>query len=281
LRFDFSHFAKMTMEEIQNVERLVNEKIRENHPVVIKTMKKDEATVLGAMALFGEKYGDLVRVVVMDEKYSIELCGGTHVGYTGELGYFKIVSESAVAAGVRRVEAVSGVASENYINNELLQLIAVKDSLKNAKDPVQAVVNLQDELSALRKKAEQLESQILIGLRNELISQKENVNGISFIGKVVEVSSADAVKKLALDLNQQLENGVVVLCANVSGKASVAIAIDDHLVKEKNLDAGKLIKEIVAPIIKGGGGGQKTLATAGGQDFSTIDQVFRELKKIL
>ena len=281
LRFDFSHFAKMTMEEIQNVERLVNEKIRENHPVVIKTMKKDEATVLGAMALFGEKYGDLVRVVVMDEKYSIELCGGTHVGYTGELGYFKIISESAVAAGVRRVEAVSGVAAEAYINNELLQFMAVKDSLKNTKDPVQAVINLQEELSQLRKKAEQLESQILIGLRNELISQKENVNGISFIGKVVELSSADALKKLAHELSQQLPNGVVVMCANVSGKASVAIAISDSVVKEKNLDAGKLIKDVVAPIIKGGGGGQKTLATAGGQDFSAIEQVFREVRNSL
>ncbi|MFN5334066.1 MAG: alanine--tRNA ligase [Bacteroidota bacterium] len=281
LRFDFSHFAKMTLEEIQNVERLVNEKIRENHPVVIKTMKKDEATALGAMALFGEKYGDLVRVVVMDEKYSIELCGGTHVGYTGALGYFKIIAESAVAAGVRRVEAMSGAAAEAYINNELLQLTAVKDSLKNSKDPVQAVANLQEELSLLRKKAEQLENQILIGLRNELMIQKEIVNDISFIGKVVELSSAEAVKKLAHELNQQLQNGVVVICANVSGKASVAIAISDSLMKEKNLDAGRLIKEVVAPIIKGGGGGQKTLATAGGQDASHFDHLILEITRLI
>jgi alanyl-tRNA synthetase len=215
----------------------------------------------------------------MDENYSIELCGGTHVGYTGELGYFKIIAESAVAAGVRRIEAVSGAASEQYIHDQLMLLSAVKDSLKNAKDPVQAVASLQDELSLLKKKAEQLENQLLLGLRNDLLTQKEMINNIAFVAKTVEVSSADALKKLAFDVNQQLENGVVVLCANISGKASVAIAISDHLVKDKNLDAGKLIKEVVAPIIKGGGGGQKTLATAGGQDFSAISQVFSEVRK--
>jgi alanyl-tRNA synthetase len=279
LRFDFSHFAKMTSAEIQQVEQRVNEKIRENHPVIIKNMKKDEATAIGAMALFGEKYGDTVRVVVMDENYSIELCGGTHVGYTGELGYCKIISESAVAAGVRRVEAVCGTAAEVYLNNELMQLSAVKDALKNAKDPVQAVAHLQEELSQLKKKAEQLETQILIGMRNELITQIETINHISYIGKVVDVSSADALKKLAFDTNLQVENAVVVLCANISGKASVAIAISDDLVKEKNLDAGKIIKETVAPLIKGGGGGQKTLATAGGQDCSAIEQVLSEVRR--
>jgi len=182
---------------------------------------------------------------------------------------------------VRRIEAVSGAAAEEYINYELHQLTAVKDLLKNAKDPVQAIASLQEELSQFKKKAEQLENQILLGLRNDLLNQKEIIHNISFITKTVEVSSADAVKKLAFDLNQQLENGVVVLCANISGKASVAISISDRLVKEKNLDAGKLIKEIVAPIIKGGGGGQKTLATAGGQDFSAIDQVFSEVRKYI
>ncbi len=281
LRFDFSHFAKMTAEEIQHVERLVNEKIRENHPVVIKNMNKDEATALGAMALFGEKYGDIVRVVVMDEKYSIELCGGTHVGYTGELGYFKMVSESAVAAGVRRIEAVSGTAAEQYVHDELILLAAVKDSLKNAKDPVQAVASLQDELSQLKKKAEQLENQILLGLRNELLPQKEIINNISLIAKTVDLSSADAVKKLAFDLSQQLVNGVVVLCANIAGKATVAIAVSDSLVKEKNIDASKLIKEMVAPLIKGGGGGQKTLATAGGQDASQFAHLIQEINRLL
>ena len=123
LRFDFSHFSKVTDEEIARVEAIVNERIRENIPVVIKSMLKDEAVALGAMALFGEKYGNVVRVVMMDPNYSIELCGGTHVGATGQLGFFKITSESAVAAGVRRIEAVSGVAAEHFINGKL-QLIS-------------------------------------------------------------------------------------------------------------------------------------------------------------
>src|SRR6185436_2827092 len=127
LRFDFSHFAKMSDEEIAKVETLVNEKIRANIPVVIKEMKKDEAIALGAMALFGEKYGDLVRVVIMDPGYSIELCGGTHVGYTGELGIFKIKHESAIAAGVRRIEAVCGSSAEDYINKEFELIHAIRE----------------------------------------------------------------------------------------------------------------------------------------------------------
>ncbi len=134
LRFDFSHFAKMTDEEISAVEKLVNEKIRANIPVVIKEMKKDEAVALGAMALFGEKYGDIVRVVIMDSTYSIELCGGTHVGSTGELGLFKIKSESAVAAGVRRIEAICGVATEEYVNNLSATISEIGGLLKNPKD---------------------------------------------------------------------------------------------------------------------------------------------------
>jgi alanyl-tRNA synthetase len=134
LRFDFSHFAKVTDEEIAKVEALVNEKIRENIPVVIKEMPKDEAMKLGAMALFGEKYGDIVRVVIIDPGYSVELCGGTHVGATGELGLFKIKSESAVAAGVRRVEAVSGKQAEDYVNEQFGLIDKIREALRNPKD---------------------------------------------------------------------------------------------------------------------------------------------------
>jgi alanyl-tRNA synthetase len=281
LRFDFSHFSKMTVEEILKVEQLVNQKIRENHPVVIKSMSKDEAINMGAMALFGEKYGDKVRVVIIDPAYSIELCGGTHVGSTGELGMFKLIAESAVAAGVRRVEAVCGEAAERLINDQLEQLNAVKELVKNTKDPLQAIQNLQEELSQWKKKAEQMENQILVALRNELIQKAKSINGVTFMGETVELSSADAVKKLAHELNHQLSNSVVILCANISGKASVAIAVSDVLVKEKNLDAGKLIKEVAAPLIKGGGGGQKTLATAGGQDVAQFDYVIKKISQIL
>lgn len=281
LRFDFSHFAKVTDEEIAQIERIVNAKIRENVPVVIKEMSKDEAVAMGAMALFGEKYGSTVRVVIMDPNYSIELCGGTHVGSTGQLGFFKIVAESAVAAGVRRVEAVSGIAAEQYINEQLALIDSITTQLKNAKDPVKAIEKLQDEKSALEKHVESLEARQLVGIRNELLAQDETINDVAFIGQVVSVSSADALKKLALDVKTHLADHVIVLCANIDGKPFVAVGVDEKVNAAKGLDAGKIIKEHVAPLIKGGGGGQKTLATAGGQDVAGLQAVIEKVKGLL
>lgn len=281
LRFDFSHFAKMTNEEIKAVESLVNEKIRENIPVVIKEMPKEEALQIGAMALFGEKYGDTVRVVIMDPSYSIEFCGGTHVGHTGEIGLFKIIAESAVAAGVRRVEAVSGLAAEHYIGEQLEQLQAAKDQLKNPKDLVKSIENLQQETSDLRKKLEHIENRLLVGIRNELLQKDEIINGVTFVGDILEVSSADALKKLCFDLKNNLNDYVAVLCANIGGKPFVAIGISDTVVAARQLDAGKIIKEVVAPLIKGGGGGQKNLATAGGQEAGNLKQVLSAVKTLL
>ncbi|ULQ55115.1 alanine--tRNA ligase [Flavihumibacter rivuli] len=281
LRFDFSHFAKVTNEEIARIEAIVNEKIRENIPVVIREMPKDEAIAMGAMALFGEKYGDTVRVVVMDKEYSVELCGGTHVGATGELGSFKIKSESAVAAGVRRIEAVSGYAAELYINEQLQTLAEVKDVLKQPKELVKSVESLVNELAAARKHLEMLEARALVGIRNELLKKDEIINGVTFIGDIVEVGSADALKKLCFDLKNNLNDYVAVLAANIGGKPSVAIGIADTVVAAKGLDAGKLIKEKVAPLVKGGGGGQKNLATAGGQDASNLQQVIDAVRSAL
>lgn len=281
LRFDFSHFAKMTDEEIAAVEKLVNEKIRQNIPVVIKEMKKDDAVALGAMALFGEKYGDVVRVVIMDEKYSIELCGGTHVGYTGELGLFKIKSEGAVAAGVRRLEAVCGKAAEAYIEKAFAEMNAVRGSLKNPANLGKAIENFQSENASLKKHIEALEARQLVIIRNELLQKDEIINNVTFIGSVVEVSSADALKKLCFDLKNKLHDHVAVLCANIDGKPFVAVGISDTVVAAKNLDAGKIIKEHIAPLIKGGGGGQKNLATAGGQDISNLKAVIEKVKSLL
>ena len=281
LRFDFSHFAKVTDEEISKVEELVNEKIRENIPVVIKSLPKEEAIALGAMALFGEKYGDTVRVVIMDPNYSIELCGGTHVGYTGEIGYFKIKHESAVAAGVRRIEAVSGKAAEDIINSQSEQLKLIKELLKNPKDLEKSIQQLLAENNALSKRIESLEARQLVGIRNELLQKDEIINNVSFIGEVVEVPSADALKKLCFDLKHHLHDHVIVLCSNIGGKAFVAIGISETVVAAKNLDAGKLIKEVAGPIINGGGGGQKTLATAGGQEIGKFDEVITAIKSLL
>jgi alanyl-tRNA synthetase len=281
LRFDFSHFAKVTDEEISKVEEMVNEKIRENIPVVIKSLPKDEAISLGAMALFGEKYGDTVRVVIMDPNYSIELCGGTHVGHTGELGYFKIKHESAVAAGVRRIEAVSGKAAEDVINSQSEQLKLIKDLLKNPKELEKSIQHLISDNSSLAKRIESLEARQLVGIRNELLQKDEIINNISFIGETVEVPNADALKKLCFDLKHHLHDHVIVLCSNIGGKAFVAIGISETVVAAKNLDAGKLIKEVAGPIINGGGGGQKTLATAGGQEIGKFDEVITVIKSLL
>ncbi|THU37234.1 alanine--tRNA ligase [Niastella caeni] len=281
LRFDFSHFAKMTTEEIAKVEVIVNEKIRANIPVVIKEMPKEEALKLGAMALFGEKYGDVVRVVIMDPAYSVELCGGTHVGATGELGLFKLKHESAVAAGVRRIEAICGLAVEQYINEQLTQLHLVKEELKNPADLLKAVQSIAAENSDLKKKLEHLENRMLVGIRNELLHKDEIINGVTFIGDIVEVSSADALKKLCFDLKNNLNDHLVVLCANIGGKPYVAVGVADTVAAARQLDAGKIIKEHIAPLIKGGGGGQKTLATAGGQDASNLQQVIAKVKSLL
>ncbi len=281
LRFDFSHFAKVTDEEIAKIETLVNEKIRENIPVVIKEMAKDDAVKMGAMALFGEKYGDTVRVVVMDPGYSIELCGGTHVGHTGELGFFKLKHESAVAAGVRRIEAVSGAAAEAYVNEHLHTLSNIAAALKNPKDIIKAIEKLQEEKAQLEKTVESLEARQLVGIRNEVLTKDEIINQVSFIGDIVNVSSADALKKLCLDVKHHLNDHVVVLCSNIDGKPFVAVGVADSVVAAKGLDAGKIIKEHIAPLIKGGGGGQKTLATAGGQDVSALQAVIEKVKGLL
>lgn len=281
LRFDFSHFSKVSDEEIASIEKIVNQKIRENIPVVIKEMSKDEAVSMGAMALFGEKYGDTVRVVIIDPNYSIELCGGTHVGATGELGLFKIKSESAVAAGVRRIEAISGLAAEEFVQEQLVQLAVIRESLKNPKEILKAVENLYADNSELKKKIESLEAKQLAVIKNELLQQVEIINGIQFVGAVIETGNADGLKKLCFDLKDSLTNYVITLAANIEGKASVAIAVADELVNSKGLEAPKMINEHVKTLIKGGGGGQKTLATAGGQDASNLPQVIEKIKSLL
>ena len=281
LRFDFSHFAKVTDEEVAVVEKMVNEKIRQNIPIVIKEMPKDEAIALGAMALFGEKYGDRVRVVIMDENYSIELCGGTHAGSTGNLGFFKITHETAVAAGVRRLEAVCGKAAEKLVHEKFNTLHAIGETLNNPADLKKSVEQLAAEKSSLQKRIENQEARQLVGIRNSLLHKDEIINNVSFISDIVEVSNADALKKLCFDIKHHVHDHLVVLCSNIDGKAFVAIGISDTVVKAKNLDAGKIIKEHIAPLIKGGGGGQKNLATAGGQNVSALQQVIDKVKSLL
>jgi alanyl-tRNA synthetase len=281
LRFDFSHFAKVTDEELAQVEDIVNEKIRENIPVIIKELPKEEAMKEGAMALFGEKYGDIVRVVIMDPTYSVELCGGTHIGATGELGLFKFVSESAVAAGVRRVEAVTGANAVTFVNEQLQQLKDIKIALKNPKELVKTVDTLLADKASLEKQVEALELEKVKQLSAKLQHEVEVINGVNFIGKVVHINNAEALKQLTAELKNHIQNHVFVFAANVGGKANVALMISDNLVAEKGLEAPKIIKERIAPLIKGGGGGQKSFATAGGQEVGALDQVITQVKALL
>jgi len=281
LRFDFSHFAKLTDEEETKIQKLVNKKIRENIQVFVEYLPKEEALSRGAMALFGEKYGEMVRVVTIDQHFSIELCGGTHVNATGELGFFMFNSESAVAAGVRRIEALCGEAAENAINDIFQKIMALNTRLKNPKDIDKSVESLQTENSALKKHNESLEARQLVVIRNELLQKDEIINGVNFVGDIVEVGNPDALKKLCFDLKNHLRDHVAVLCANIGGKPSVAIGISETVSVARNLDAGKIIKEKVAPLIKGGGGGQKTLATAGGQEAGNLKQVIEVVRELL
>ncbi|MEO8412072.1 MAG: alanine--tRNA ligase [Ginsengibacter sp.] len=281
LRFDFSHFAKVTEEEIIKIESLVNEKIRENIPVVIREMQKDEALATGAMALFGEKYGDTVRVVTIDPNYSIELCGGTHVGNTGELGFFKIIAETAVGAGIRRIEALSGKPAEDYVQDELHVLQHIRDSLKNPKDINKGIENLIAENSDIKKQLQKLEAKQMASLQKVLLGKVENLHDINFIGQVVDVPNAEALKRICFSLKNELKDYVIALAANIDGKASVAVMIDENVSSSLNLEAPKIIKEHIAPLIKGGGGGQKTLATAGGQDVSKLTEVIEKVKSLL
>jgi alanyl-tRNA synthetase len=281
LRFDFSHFAKVTDEELSSIEKLVNEKIRENIPVVIKEMPREEALKTGAMALFGEKYGETVRVVIIDPSYSIELCGGTHVAFTGELGYFKIKSEAAVAAGVRRIEAVAGIAAEHYLNQEFSILNSVRDQLKNPKELLKSLQDMQSDNSSMRKKMESMEMKHAAALKKELLQQSEMVGKYAFIGKICEGVGPEALRKLSGELRQESPVLVLALAIINEGKPFVVVGIGDQLLAEKNLDAAKIIKETIAPLIKGGGGGQKTLASASGQDAGVLDAVFASVKSLI
>ncbi|MFT4202638.1 MAG: alanine--tRNA ligase [Chitinophagaceae bacterium] len=280
LRFDFSHFSKMTDEEIRKVETIVNEKIRANIPVDIQELPKEEAMQLGAMHLFGEKYGDMVRVVTIDPQFSREFCGGTHVPNTGMIGVFTITAESAVAAGVRRIEALTGSAAIQYFGERVAQSKQVMELLKT-KDPLKAVEKLIDDKAQLERKLESLEAKEIANTAKELAASAQEINGVRFVGANITIDNGDTLKKICFALKPLLDNYLVVLTGVVSGKASVAILIDESVAETKNLDAGKIVKQIVAPIIKGGGGGQKTLATAGGQDASNLAKVVEEVRELL
>ncbi|MBX9449059.1 MAG: hypothetical protein KL787_04800 [Taibaiella sp.] len=232
LRFDMAHFSKVTEEELQKVTNIVNRKIRENIPVVIRELPKEEAIAMGAMALFGEKYGDVVRTVIIDPEYSIELCGGTHVGYTGEIGTFVITSESAVAAGVRRIEAMTGQKALDYLLDKATVMKEIAESMKT-KDVQKAFHRLLEDKAALEKQITALEQQNLTRQAGELAKNAIARDDYQVLIQKVEAGSMEVLKKLAHDTKAKLENAFVMLYAITDGKPLVAVAISDTLAREK------------------------------------------------
>ena len=270
LRFDFSHFSKVTDEEIRAIEGIVNEKIRAN--IALKEERNvpyQQALDSGVTALFGEKYGDFVRVITFGEGYSKELCGGTHVPATGQIGFFKIVSESAVAAGVRRIEAITGTKAEAFIHEQDELLKQLKELLKNPQDLAKSVEALVEENNKLKKEVEKAVLAKAYGLKDELKAKAEQINGLNFIAQKVELPNAEAIKNLAYQLKDVLENMYLVLAAEIDGKPLLTVMISENLVKEKGMNAGNIVREL-AKEIQGGGGGQPFFATAGGKDVSGL-----------
>ncbi len=281
LRFDFSHFSPMTPEEILKVETIVNAKIRENVSLDEKrNVPIEKAKGLGAMALFGEKYGDFVRVITFDPKFSVELCGGTHVSSTGHIGLFKIVSESSVAAGVRRIEAITADGAERYVREEIGLLDQVRTLLKNPKDILATTRTLLEEKHALEKKLEVFEQEKANMLKDELASKVVKNNGYSLIIEKVSVPSADLLKNIAYGLRNQFDDLLLVLAADVDSKPQVTVMIGEKLAQTNQYHAGNMVKEL-AKEIDGGGGGQPFFATAGGKNLDGLNAVIEKARKLI
>ena len=278
LRFDFSHFQKMTDEEIEKVETIVNQKIREN--IQLKEHRSipiQDAKDAGAMMLFGEKYGDYVRMITFDPDYSNELCGGCHVSATGEIGYFRLKSESAIAAGVRRIEAVTADAAEKMINEERHELANIKSLFKNPKNTVQVVTDLQEENKKLSKQLESFKLQAASSMQKDLIEQFEDINGVNVLMKEIEMDDAKIAKTLITNLEKSKGNAVILLGVKSGPKVQLMLQVSKDVIASKGLHAGKIIKDL-AKHINGGGGGQDFFASAGGTDAGGISKAIEELK---
>ncbi|MFZ4796218.1 MAG: alanine--tRNA ligase [Bacteroidia bacterium] len=280
LRFDFSHFSAMTKEEIAKVEQIVNQKIRENISLdERRSVPIEEAKTLGAMMLFGEKYGDSVRVITFDDQYSRELCGGTHVKATGQIGLFKIVSEAAVAAGVRRIEAITSDAAQTLVDSWQLSVESLEKTF-SSKDILKSVNQLINEKADLLKKLEVFENEKTIAIKTNIKSEIRNSNGVNVLVQLINISNAEQLKNLSFQLKTEVENLFCVLGCVLNEKPMLSVIISDNLVKEKGLHAGNIIKEL-AKEIKGGGGGQSFYATAGGNDVNGLQAAIEKAKLLI
>jgi len=270
LRFDFSHYQKVTDDEIKRIEREVNEKICESLPVTHHiNIPFEKAKEMGALMFFGDKYGDSVNVIQFGN-YSMEFCGGTHVNNTSEIGIFKIVSESSVASGTRRIEAITCNGVEKYIYNQEKIITELKAKLNSA----------NNEKRKLEKEIAEFELKIKLGAVDEIIKNSEIVSGINLIRGKVSVSNMDELKQLGDNLRNKIKSGVGIIISDIGKKVGIVAVVSDDLIKEKKLQAGKIVGAI-AKLVGGGGGGRPHLATAGGRDISKIDYALEATKEIL
>ena len=280
LRFDFSHYARLTDEEIKKVEAIVNAKIRENlYLEEVRQMPYADAIKMGAMALFGEKYTENVRVIAFDKKFSVELCGGTHVKATGQIGVFKIVTETAIAAGTRRIEALTGAHALDYLNNFITMHKELSELLKKPLVVIKSVMALIDENADMKREIDLFKKDAIGDLKMDLFKEIQSLNGIQFIGKIVNLDM-QGIKDMAFAIKAEKENLVLLIANEVNGKVNLSLMITEDLIKNKGLNAGTIIREI-SKEIKGGGGGQPSFATAGGSDLSGIEKAFAKTIEII
>ncbi len=279
LRFDFAHFQKVTDEEIRKVEILVNQKIRQNLSLdEHRNVPMEHAQNMGAMALFGEKYGDSVRVIRFGD--SVELCGGTHVTATGQIGFIKIISEGAISAGVRRIEAITGVKAEEFLYNQVDSIKEVKQILGNPANLMQGATKLVEENANLRKEIEGMMKEKVHALKASLKSSVSSKNGVNIIAQKIDISSPDALKDLAFQLKNEVENLFLVLGSTSDGKAMLTIMVDEKLIESHKLNASNIVRE-AAKEIQGGGGGQPFYATAGGKNPAGIDAAINKAVSLI
>jgi len=278
LRFDFSHFSKLTVEELRDVENFVNARIEGKLPLIEKrSIPKEEAISEGAMSLFGEKYGDTVRSIRFGQ--SLELCGGTHVKNTSDIWHFKIVSESAIASGIRRIEAITNDAVKDFYHKNNRAYYEMRDLLNNAKEPIKALQSLQEENANLKRQVEQLLKDKAKNIKGDLKSELQEINGIQFLAKQLDLD-ASGMKDLCFELGSEFNNLFLLFAAENDGKALLSCYISKELVSEKNLNAGQVVREL-GKYIQGGGGGQPFFATAGGKNPAGIKDALEKVKQFI
>jgi alanyl-tRNA synthetase len=270
LRFDFTHYNKLTDEEINRIEELVNSRIRSNLEMhQHRDTPFEEAKKMGALMFFGDKYGDKVNVVQFGD-FSMEFCGGTHVKNSSEIGLFKIVSESSIASGVRRIEAVTGYGAEKYIREQ-------EEKLKKAEHKIE---ELSDNVRKLEKEIAEWELKNKLGGIDDIVNSPIDAAGITVYKGRVEAKNMDELKLMADQLRNKIKSGVGVLISNFGEKAGIVAIVSDDLLKDKIIAAGNLVGQ-VAGIIGGGGGGRPHMATAGGKDVKKISEALDEVEKIV